>query len=248
MPSSNALRTFAIKTDDAGGIINVQIGEKAGVTADNLSLATWGSSFILANILWKYKDQMSKLARHPRSSNQDRIPVLELGAGTGLVGLSAASIWRLPVLFTDLSPILPGLSENLSLNKGMLADAGVEVSYGTLDWTKPSELTVANSENDGTVLRAADTKAQIIMAADTCYSEEHPQLMTQTIAAWLAPGPDARVFITYAQRVAYLDQIRELWERLESAGLVSIDEGRVTGDDTWDENAPFEWSVWKWKE
>ncbi|KAF1822023.1 uncharacterized protein K489DRAFT_380760 [Dissoconium aciculare CBS 342.82] len=250
MPSSNnkpSSRSFGIKTDSSGRQIHVEISEKAGVQADNLSLATWGSSFILSNILYRFTDHL-----HENSvgdfQDAHTIPILELGAGTGLVGLSASLIWKRPVILTDLAPILPGLAQNLELNASQLAAAGVEPSYGTLDWTSPTQLSIAQpGDADDIVLKSANSKAQVIMAADTCYSDEHPELMVQTIQAWLAAGPTARVFITYAQRVAYLDAIRELWERLETAGLECFDYGCEVGDDHWDESAPFEWTVWRWK-
>jgi predicted nicotinamide N-methyase len=235
-------RSFAITADPTGRQIDIYISEKAGVQADNLSLATWGSSFILSNILYRYTD-------HLREDAQDAhtIPILELGAGTGLVGLSAALIWKRPVILTDLAPILPGLAANLNVNAKQLAAAGVDPSCGTLDWTSPTKLFVVQPGRANMVLDAATAKAQVIMAADTCYSDEHPELMTQTILAWLAPGPTARVFITYAQRVAYLDAIRELWERLEAAGLECFDYGVEKGEEHWDESAPFEWTVWRWR-
>jgi predicted nicotinamide N-methyase len=235
-------RSFAIAADAAGRQINIYISEKAGVKADNLSLATWGSSFILSNILYRYTDHLLE-----DSHDAHTIPILELGAGTGLVGLSAALIWKRPVILTDLAPILPGLAANLDANKEQLAAAGVNPSYGTLDWISPNKLSVVRPGHADKVLDASTSKAQVIMAADTCYSDEHPELMTQTILAWLKPGPTARVFITYAQRVAYLDAIRELWERLETAGLECFDYGVEQGEEHWDESAPFEWTVWRWK-
>ena len=49
-------------------------------------------------------------------------------------------------------------------------------------------------------------------------------------------------------RVAYLDEIRELWELLQRGGLEAIDEGRelLVGDD-WDDEVLHEWSAWRWQ-
>ena len=66
----------------------------------------------------------------------------------------------------------------------------------------------------------------VILAADVVYSEEHPELLSKTILRWLAAGPASRAVIAYPLRVAYLGQIRELWELLEAGGLEAIEEGR----------------------
>ena len=69
-------------------------------------------------------------------------------------------------------------------------------------------------------------KAQIILAADTVYSEEHPELLTHAVQAWLSRTDDSRLVICYPLRFGYLDHIRDLWERLEAGGLTSIEEGK----------------------
>jgi hypothetical protein len=72
-------------------------------------------------------------------------------------------------------------------------------------------------------------------------------MLSSAILRWLKHGPDARVIIAYPMRVAYLDEIRGLWELLQRGGLEAIDEGRELVGDDWDDEALHEWSVRRWK-
>ncbi|KIW86903.1 uncharacterized protein Z519_12525 [Cladophialophora bantiana CBS 173.52] len=209
----------------------LNIAEPA-LRAQGLSLQTWASSFVLASLLHKLSIDLS---------SPPPIPVLELGAGTGLVGLTAAALWKSPVILTDLPSIVPGLAGNIKLNAATVKGL---VESGSLDWSNPETLTL----QDGTLYYADKDKSRIILAADTIYSEEHPELLSQAILRWLAPGSSSRVILTYPMRVAYLDQIRELWRLLEKGGLEPLHEGREQADlDLWDDEGLCEWSVWRWQ-
>jgi predicted nicotinamide N-methyase len=210
------------------------------IRAQGLNLLPWASTYVLAR-------QLHTLGVDPPQENGSNIPILELGAGIGLVGLVGSMLWHRPVFLTDLEPVTPGLTTNINLNARLLQHYGGSAIAGALDWNEPDTLTLPGN----TSVSAKGTKANIIIAADTIYDEEHPAMLTQTILKWLAPGPDARVIIVYPLRIAYLDQIRELWERLEDAGLEAITEGKEeavdVGNTSWDDERLCEWSVWKWK-
>ncbi|RVX65968.1 hypothetical protein B0A52_09853 [Exophiala mesophila] len=213
-------------------LVHIEISEPA-LRAHNLGLITWTSGFILASLLHKFSAPVD---------TSSRVPILELGAGTGLVGLTAARLWQRPVFLTDLSPILPALTTNISLNK---ANIHSTVECGTLDWSEPDFIILPSGDR----ISADTDKSQIILAADTMYSEEHPELLSKAIFRWLGPDPSARLIITWAMRVAYLDQIREIWDLLESGGLECVAEGREQADEDggWDDEKLCEWSVWSWK-
>ncbi|KIX94695.1 uncharacterized protein Z520_09741 [Fonsecaea multimorphosa CBS 102226] len=225
------LRHFSIPCGrDARLCLNIA---EPALRAQGLSLQTWASSFVLASLLHKLSIDLSSPAS---------IPVLELGAGTGLVGLTAAALWKSPVILTDLPPIVPGLASNIKLNA---ATVKAIVECGSLDWSNPETLTLQG----GTLYHTEKDKARVILAADTVYSEEHPELLSKAILRWLAPGPSSRVILTYPMRVAYLDQIRELWQLLEKGGLEALHEGREQADlDAWDDEGLCEWSVWRWQQ
>ncbi|KAK6338562.1 hypothetical protein TWF730_002625 [Orbilia blumenaviensis] len=247
-PSGYAIKRFTVPTDNHGSTIEVKITEP-NLSAQNLPLETWASSHILAGLLRHIK------IKFPTDSNDediDVLPILELGAGTGLVGISAGAIWRQPVILTDLEPIIPGIQLNVDLNTvdGVLNSIAKvkeeSVRCGTLDWKSPSILSLNTNKR---IYFSSNSKAHVILAADTVYSEEHPEMLTDVIKNWLYSDPESRVLIAYPMRVAYLDEIRDLWERFDEAGLEAIQEGKETANGAlFDDELLVEWSIWKWKD
>ena len=227
-------KTFEVPASSSSSI-NVSIAEP-DLRADNLNLTTWTSSFILAN-------QLHKL--HVTFDDDGHIPILELGAGTALVGLTAATLWRRKTILTDLPGIVPGLRINVDLNPAAISAASGDIQCGALDWTAPDVLELETGDR---LSASKGAKASIIFAADTIYDEHHPELLSDAIFTWLARTPNARVILTYALRVAYLDQVRETWTILEEGGLEAESHGQEQADTKdWDDECLCEWVVWKWK-
>lgn len=241
--------------------IGISIVEPKGSVSDNLSLSTWGASFILANQLYKI-DVSETLAASNNSTTKDssnanassntdalNATILELGAGTALVGLTAALLWKRNAILTDLPAIVAGTAATVEANATALAASKVNVTCGSLDWFHPTNLSFHKaSAGDIPDLDHSSHKFPIILAADVVYDEEHPDLLLQTVTTWLAPGRGSRFVLAYVLRHAYLDVIRDLWEKFEAAGLECVEEGQTTGDASWDEMAPYEWCSWRWKE
>lgn len=231
---SDATRSFKIAASNPTGSIDVKITEP-NLTAEQLPLETWASSWVMASQMHHLKINLP--------TNSISVPILELGAGTGLVGITAATAWKAPVVLTDLAPIVPGLAANIALNQELLNDNNASATCGALDWNNPAELILENGDR-----KPSAHKADVILAADTVYSEEHPDLLSKVVLEWLAPHKDARFIITYAMRVAYLDEIRAVWERLEEGGLEAVQEGQERAPNaSFDDECLCEWSVWQWK-
>lgn len=216
--------------------------------AEGLSLTTWSSAGILSNLLHKLAiiDQQQLL------QDNDRFTILELGAGTGLSGLTAACVWSLGALLTDLPTIVPGVQANVDLNMDTLKTHGASAACGTLDWKQPDTIHLysAGQQDEKSSFTIDDVNGfPIILAADTMYTEEHPQLLSQAILRCLRRSKNARAIVVYAMRVAYIDYMREFWELMEAGGLVADQEGREEIDlRDWDDEKLHEWSVWKWKD
>ncbi|KAL0572539.1 Protein-lysine N-methyltransferase rrg1 [Marasmius crinis-equi] len=259
--SGNSTKTYQIATKE-NCCISVTLSAPI-IHAENLYLQTWGSSFVLANLLHKLEYlpfDPKVLSENAESSNS--VGILELGAGTGLVGLSAAKIFhpKGKVILTDLPTIIPGLVQNIELNRGLIDGTNPEskVVCGTLDWNSPNELVLhsTTSEHAPTLFPGnEENKALLIVAADTMYTEDHPRLLSQTIFTWLRKTSNARALICYPMRIAYLDAMREFWELMEVGGLACVKEGReelgkgMMGKEKeeWDDEKLHEWCVWKWK-
>ncbi|MCJ1329233.1 hypothetical protein MMC10_005912 [Thelotrema lepadinum] len=220
--------------------------------AEGLHLQTWGSSYVLANLLHR----LTLSPETHENGHSSSFDILELGAGTGLVGLSAAVVWASRVVLTDLSPILPGIAANVNSNQKLLMEHRAQASCGSLDWKNPSNLAIYSSDVlSGQVILAPDdeNKPSIILAADTMYTEEHPMLLSRTIFTWLRRGSKSRAIVCYPMRMAYLDDMQNFWTLMEKGGMEVVEEGREELDedsegDRWDDERLHEWSVWRWKE
>lgn len=88
--------------------------------------------------------------------------VLELGAGTGLVGLVAGQLPGTKLWITDQDTILPIMQKNVSINK-----LSANVFVAKLDWGVPVPTTIP--------------KPDVILAADCVYFEPAFPLLVQTL-------------------------------------------------------------------
>lgn len=100
------------------------------LTGDHLGLKTWGTAFAIAKKLEELGTQyMQEAQKGPTTT------ILELGAGTGLVGISAAMLWRADFVLTDLVEIVPNLQSNVERNRSAFVE-GSSVTTTVLDWNE----------------------------------------------------------------------------------------------------------------
>lgn len=188
------------------------------LTSDNLGHKTWASSFCLAKRL-----PFLLAPTHSR--------ILELGAGTGLVGLAAgARGWE--VTLTDLPEIVGNLERNVQANAGVLI---AEVETKVLDWRKDAE-----GERFG-----------VVVAADPIYDKEHPALLAGVIAKRLEKGGKARAVVEMPLRAGYERERNEFRAQMRQGGLVLRDEGVEVAWDDWGVGGgevECWWTVWGWDE
>lgn len=242
-------RVFAVPTS-CGQEYTLTLHEPS-LTSDNLGMKTWVSSYLLSQRLNSLLESTPQLVPStadtptPTPDSDRTLRALELGAGTGLVGLSFAALRgkSANIHLTDLPEIVPNLSHNAALNVELLNKTAATVTTGVLDWS-------ASPETPPT----AEQQYDLILAADPLYSPEHPRLLVDTIAVWLSRGLDARVVLEMPLRDAYLPQVQDLRQRMDKLGLAVVEEGEETGYDDWetaDGGAVVVrcwWSVWGWSE
>ena len=199
------------------------------MTEDNLGLKTWTSSLVLSRLL----PTLRKFIPDVRS-------ILELGAGTGLVGMSAACLWKADVLLTDLPKVVPNLEHNRILNRDVVKNCGGAISARALDWSDEADIPEESSE-----------KFEVILAADPIYSPDHPTIFVKTVLKWLKDKADARLVLALPLRGLYQEERLKLRHLLEEARLEMLEEGTDVAYDDWYTRGgePMEvecwWSIWQ---
>lgn len=123
-------RSFPFVHEDAS-TFDLTIREPP-ITGESLGLKTWGSSYVLAKLLpWIAKDSLSHVLGAMQGPEAQ---VLELGSGTGLLGMAAACFWRAPVILTDLPTITPNLAHNVDVNRSIAEAFGGSMDTAPLTW------------------------------------------------------------------------------------------------------------------
>jgi predicted nicotinamide N-methyase len=220
--------TIFRKFNITNGIIVVL--REPSLTEDNLGLKTWTSSLLLAKRLDSLRSCLP--------SGDFR--VLELGAGTGLVGIAAACVWRTQVTLTDLPEIVPNLKYNVEQNRELVHPFGGDMSVMALDWSDAANAPTSDYE-----------LYPVILAADPLYSSSHPRLLTEAVGRWLMKNQDARFIVELPLREGYDQERADLRARLKKIGLQVETEGVESGYDDWEssDGQPKEvtcwWAVWK---
>ncbi|KAE9984960.1 hypothetical protein BLS_000539 [Venturia inaequalis] len=233
-------RTFIIPTHT--GQVEISLHEPS-LTEDHLGFKTWASSYMLAKRL------CSTSFPSPRD---ERRRILELGSGTGLVGMAAAAVLKADVLLTDLPEIEGNLAKNVSQNLDIIECEGGSATTAVLDWANPT--LVEGSSSVGTS-DFAPQPFPIILAADCMYSAEHPSLLINAVTPWLERSPEARLILEIPLREGhgYEKERDDLRQRLATLGLEVLEQGEETGYDDWGgvgnelQEVPCWWSIWKWK-
>ncbi|KAK4555939.1 Protein-lysine N-methyltransferase rrg1 [Recurvomyces mirabilis] len=239
--------------DDEMEYLDLTLHEPA-LTADNLGLKTWASSYLLAKRLHALRDTTLR----PLAASAE---ILELGAGTGLVGMAAAAVFQRTVYLTDLPEIVPNLERNIRANEETIracSDGEEKVATGVLDWSDPAEF-CPGTEADH---QGPKHSFSLILVADPIYSPDHPGLLVNAIEYHLSRDMAARVVVEMPVREAYASERRDFLDRMLGLGLVVCEEGEEVGYDDWGGSAGeivngeegalgaevrCWWSVWGWK-
>lgn len=229
MPSM--IRTFEIPVSE-DETVRIRLYEPS-LTSDNLGLKTWTSSVLLARRLIDLQQHL------PQPCSR----VLELGAGTGLVGIAAACAWAANVTLTDLSEILPNLQKNIDGNREMIEGRGGTARAQLLDW----------SDMENGALKVND-RFLIILAADPLYSPDHPRMLADTVHQYLQRTSQARFVIMFPLRKEYHHEREDLKTLLNDIGLQITEEGPQSGQEDWEDNLGKQievecwWAIWQYKD
>ena len=204
------------------------------LTADDLGHKTWAASGLLAEHLHALLEDGTL---GPLASSMGG-KVLELGAGTGLLGLAAAAVLKAgDVLLTDLPAILPNLRRNVLANLP-LPDCPTQPQTCILDWAVPSLSP-----------RMPDHSFTLILAADPIYAPEMPALFVRAVACHLSWAEGARVVVAIPLREGegFRGEREGFRSEMGGVGLEVRGEGVWVGEESWGVVRVW-WSVWGWME
>lgn len=197
------------------------------LTGDNLGLKTWGSSYVLAQML--HTIGQTSLSHLLGANNDQKPTVLELGSGTGLLGLAAAAVWGTHVILSDLPEIIPNLSYNVEKNRPVIEERGGSVVAGALTWGGEED------EIDPDLFPTKNT-FKVIIVADPLYDDDHPALLAGAIDEQLSLDGDARVMVMVPQRdatTAKLLSALKIDMSSRQIPLICLEESVVAGQDDW---------------
>ena len=212
-------REFRIPSASVSFVLHIH---EPALTGDDLGLKTWAASYMLAKRL-----HMFDIAQSIRGQ---KTQILELGSGTGLVGLAMAALGA-DVVLTDLPSIQENLARNAKCNSILIEQSGGSTRTGVLDWVQPTSCELFTDGVVTETLDATTSKCPLILAADSLYSPEHPRMLVDTIATWLSGDSNAQVIVEFPYREAYLPEIKDFRKRMGDAGLHILDEGEESGFD-----------------
>ncbi|EGO53051.1 hypothetical protein NEUTE1DRAFT_142879 [Neurospora tetrasperma FGSC 2508] len=231
-------------SSESGSDFDLAIREPP-LTGDSLGLKTWGSSYVLAQLL----PQFSAGPLAHLFLGDEPLDVLELGSGTGLLGIAAACLWKADVTLTDLPNIIPNLSHNAELNRETVEARGGRVEAAALTWG-------SDDYEEETHPRFRElNRYKLIIVADPLYDDHHPELLSSAINEQLSLESDARLLVMVPQRDETTKGLtKSLRCKLEQASspLTLVEDAIASGEDDWGEGdtdetdrVGFWWGVYR---
>mmetsp|Transcript_52388 Transcript_52388/g.170015 ORF Transcript_52388/g.170015 Transcript_52388/m.170015 type:complete len:245 (+) Transcript_52388:36-770(+) len=165
---------------------------------EETGVSVWDAALIFAKALGRQPALLFSGSRgpHPR--------VLELGSGTGVLGIAAALLGA-EVVLTDL-PALAGLAEqNVALNAESIDAAGGSARFGALDWQAPD-------------LERFDGQVDVLLAADPVWRAEQAPLFAAVVRRVLTANR-CRLLLARSDRTCVHEAAEALFEALAAEGL-----------------------------
>lgn len=223
--SSPALKGDTTRVVEIEGLSKDILLYEPALTEDKIGNITWGASLELAKQI--VKDKTSVWLPKPAAAMMT--PILELGAGTGLVTI-VLGLLGYRVVSTDLPEIVDNLTRNIELNQlefvksspaeKIVTDSLVHVT--SLDWRAPNEFL------DRTMcLNGYET----VLLSDPVYSTSHPYWVRDAVSAVLSQSENAHVVFMVGRRDRFEDVRECLWQFISDLGLKLILSRIVDGYD-----------------
>jgi len=144
------------------------------------AVVVWDSALVLSYFLVKHRQEF--LSPNTR--------VLELGAGTGAVGLVTAALGAGKVTVTDLPRVIPLLEEAIALNSNLKNIEAKALTWG--EWTEENSFEEKEEKNE--------TCYDLILVSDCIYYEACVEPLIQTLTKFCKLNKNCRVLLSYEVR------------------------------------------------
>ncbi|CAN6177415.1 unnamed protein product [Urochloa humidicola] len=186
-----------------------QLTIQHGVTSSLkcVGLQVWKAALLLADIV---------LHKSFTSSDFDGVTAIEVGAGTGLVGLALARVAR-RIFVTDRgADILDNCLANVRINSGTLKFDEAKVCVRELDWKMSWPPPVGTYDPSDPSLRylwsaheiEEAEKATALFAADVIYSDDLTDLFFDTVKKLMSSGDKKVLYVALEKRYNFsLDEL-----------------------------------------
>ncbi|KAI3726489.1 hypothetical protein L1987_66286 [Smallanthus sonchifolius] len=148
--------------------------------SQGLSFQLWPAATTFVKLLDSYQPSNTDSFSAAVTNVKIRPPlrILELGSGTGVVGIAASAILGADVTVTDLPHVLPNLVFNADANSSVVAPRGGQVHVAALSWGKLEEMETIGRDYD------------LIIGSDVVYHDHLYDPLIQTLKYLLLGGGD----------------------------------------------------------
>ncbi|XP_062001007.1 uncharacterized protein LOC133718203 [Rosa rugosa] len=175
--------------------------------SQGLSFQLWPAATTLLTLLDDHRRDPTTSPLGPTLSALDsgrRLKILELGSGTGLVGIAAAATLGACVTVTDLPHVVDNLKFNAELNAAVLGGSGGSVRVAALRWGEAEDAEAIGREFD------------IVLASDVVYHDHLYEPLLKTLS-FLLLGEGGVVFVMahlrrWKKESAFFKRARKLFE------------------------------------
>ncbi|KAM3297971.1 hypothetical protein ACQJBY_039768 [Aegilops geniculata] len=213
----------AVAVDDDGDLVLYRRIRKRhrGRNEDHVLTVQHGVTSSLQSVglqVWKAAMLLTDFVLHKgfTSSEFDGVTAMEIGAGTGLVGLAQAQVAR-RIFITDRGThILDNCLANVRLNSSMLEFDEAKVHVRELDWKMswPPPVGTHDASDSSSIYSWSSSEieeaeqATLLFAADVIYSDDLTDLFFDTVRQLMSRGAKKVLYLTLEKRYNFsLDEL-----------------------------------------
>lgn len=154
--------------------------------SQGLSFQLWPAATILVTLLENIRSgstPFSGLFKRQEKGDSLPISILELGSGTGIVGIAAAAILGAKVTVTDLPHVLPNIQFNVDANSKVLEQQCGFVDVAALSWGENQHMEAVGRDYD------------LILGSDVVYHDHLYDPLIKTLRFFLLGGGKKIAFV-----------------------------------------------------